>query len=69
MFRVVFVSVDAPQLDRLAADTENAVDKLSLPEAHPFPNSTSRHLEQQLVQIRCLGGPFTGVLDWDVEVD
>ena len=66
---MVFVSVDAPQLDGAAVDAKDAVDELRPAEAYPLGQRAARHGEHQLVEVGGLGGPFVRVLDGNVKAE
>lgn len=64
---VMFVSIDASQLDRLSVDGEDTVYELSPAEADPLCQSAAGRREHQLVEIGSLGGPFVRLLDGDLK--
>jgi hypothetical protein len=64
---VVFVTVSAPELDGTPVDAPNTIEKLGAAEAYPLGKSTSRHFQQEAVEVRSFGGPFMRVGDGQVE--
>lgn len=68
MVRMMFMSVDTAELDRLSVDTKDSINEFNFAEANPFSKGTTRHRKSELVQIGGFGRPFVGILDMDIKV-